>query len=319
MPRSCGSVQNYFRQVDFYPELRRNQAVLEGMTLASARQGGAVRRRLPAEIPVVVHILYRAEADDLSDEQVATQIAVLNEDYAAANEDLKNVPPVFTDRVGNPGLRFALATVDPTGAATSGITRRKITTAAFGVDDRMKAESTGGTDPWDATRYLNIWVCRLSGGVLGYAQFPGGPAETDGVVILTSAFGRGGSAAAPFHLGRTTTHEVGHYLNLSHIWGEARVPTCEDSDFVDDTPNQWGPNFGKPTWPSSSCGNTPNGDLFMNYMDYVDDDMMVMFTDDQVTRMLSALEFSRPGLGRAADASLESTASARPKRAARRR
>ena len=102
MPRSCGSVQNYFRQVDFYPDLRRNQAVLEGMTLASARQGGAVRRRLPAEIPVVVHVLYRTEADDLSDEQVATQIAVLNEDYAAANEDLKNVPPVFTDRRRQP-------------------------------------------------------------------------------------------------------------------------------------------------------------------------------------------------------------------------
>ena len=301
MPRSCGSVQNYFRQVDFYPDLRRNQAVLEGMTLASARAGGAVRRQLPAEIPVVVHILYRAEADDLSDEQVATQIAVLNEDYAAANEDLKNVPPVFTDRVGNPGLRFALATVDPTGAATSGITRRKITTAAFGVDDRMKAESTGGTDPWDATRYLNIWVCRLSGGVLGYAQFPGGPPQTDGVVILTSAFGRGGSAAAPFDLGRTTTHEVGHYLNLSHIWGEARVPTCTDTDSVDDTPNQWGPNFGKPRFPSASCENVPDGDLFMNYMDYVDDDTMVMFTDGQVARMHAALEFARPDLGRPAD------------------
>ena len=154
MPRSCGSVQNYFRQVDFYPDLRRNQAVLEGMTVASARSGGGVRRSLPAEIPVVVHVLYRAEADDLSDEQIASQIDVLNEDYAAANGDLKNVPPVFTDRVGNPGLRFALATEDPTGAPTSGITRRKITAAAFGVDDRMKAESTGGTDPWDATRYL---------------------------------------------------------------------------------------------------------------------------------------------------------------------
>lgn len=301
MPRSCGSVQNYFRQVDFYPNLRRNQAVLEGMTLASARSGSGVRRALPAEIPVVVHILYRTEADNLSDEQVATQIAVLNEDYAAANEDLKNVPPVFTDRVGNPGLRFALATVDPTGAATTGITRRKITTAAFGVDDRMKAESTGGTDPWDATRYLNIWVCRLSGGVLGYAQFPGGPPETDGVVILTSAFGRGGTAAAPFDLGRTTTHEVGHYLNLSHIWGEARVPTCTDTDSVDDTPNQWGPNFGKPRFPSASCENVPDGDLFMNYMDYVDDDTMVMFTDGQVARMHAALEFARPDLGRPAD------------------
>jgi hypothetical protein len=319
MPRSCGTVQNYFRQVDLYPDLRRNQAVLEGMTVAAARQGLRGRRQVPAEIPVVVHVLHRTDADDLSDEQVASQIEVLNEDFSADNDDLKNVPPAFTDLIGTPGLRFALATTDPSGAPTDGITRRRTTVATFAVDDSMKSAATGGADPWDTTRYLNIWVCRLGGGVLGYAQFPGGPPATDGVVTLTSAFGRGGSAGAPFDLGRTTTHEVGHYLNLSHIWGEARVPTCEDSDFVDDTPNQWGPNFGKPTWPSSSCGNTPNGDLFMNYMDYVDDDMMVMFTDDQVTRMLSALEFSRPGLGRAADASLESTASARPKRAARRR
>jgi hypothetical protein len=297
MPRSCGSVQNYFRQVDFYPDLRRNQAVLEGMTIASARQGRQGRRQVPAEIPVVVHILYRADTDNLSDEQVASQIEVLNEDFAGTNDDIKNVPPIFVDRIGNPGLRFALATTDPSGAPTTGITRRKITTPSFGVDDRMKAESTGGTDPWDTARYLNIWVCRLSGGVLGYAQFPGGPPETDGVVILSSAFGRGGTAAAPFDLGRTTTHEVGHYLNLSHIWGEARVPTCTDTDSVDDTPNQWGPNFGKPTFPSASCDNTPDGDLFMNYMDYVDDDTMVMFTDGQVARMHAALEFSRPDLG----------------------
>jgi hypothetical protein len=300
MPRSCGSVQNYFRQVDFYPDLRRNQAVLEGMTVASVRQGQRVWQP-PAEIPVVVHVLHRTEADNLTDEQVASQIDVLNADYAATNEDIGNVPPVFAERVGNPRLRFALATTDPAGAPATGITRRKVTVATFGVDDRMKAEETGGTDPWDTSRYLNIWVCRLSGGVLGYAQFPGGPPETDGVVVLSSAFGRGGTARAPFDLGRTTTHEVGHYLNLSHIWGEARVPTCEDSDSVDDTPNQWGPNFGKPAFPSASCGNTPDGDLFMNYMDYVDDDSMVMFTTAQVARMHAALEFSRPDLGRAAD------------------
>jgi hypothetical protein len=298
MPRSCGSVQNYFRQVDFYPDLRRNQAVLEGMTAAAARQGRRAAPALPAEIPVVVHVLHRTADDDLSDAQVASQIAVLNEDYAAANVDLENVPRAFADRVGNPGLRFALATTDPSGNATTGITRRRTTVPSFAVDDRMKAAATGGTDPWDTTRYLNIWVCRLGGGVLGYAQFPGGPVETDGVVILTSAFGKGGSAVAPFDLGRTTTHEVGHYLNLSHIWGEARVPTCSDSDSVADTPNQWGPNFGKPTFPTASCENGPDGDLFVNYMDYVDDDTMVMFTAQQVTRMHAALEFSRPDLGR---------------------
>lgn len=305
MPRSCGSVQNYFRQVDFYPDLRRNQAVLEGMTRAAARAGARVQRRLPAEIPVVVHVVHATAADDLPDEQVASQIAVLNEDYAAANVDIKNVPPAFGGLVGNPALRFALATTDPTGAATTGITRRRTTVPSFGVDDRMKAAATGGTDPWDTTRYLNIWVCRLDGGVLGYAQFPGGPPATDGVVILTTAFGRGGSARAPFDLGRTTTHEVGHYLNLSHIWGEARVPTCTDTDSVDDTPNQWGPNFGKPVFPSASCNNVPDGDLFVNYMDYVDDDTMVMFTDQQVARMHAALEFSRAELGQHAAAPVE--------------
>jgi len=196
---------------------------------------------------------------------------------------------------------FALATTDPSGAATTGITRQRTTVPSFGVDDKMKSAATGGTDPWDTARYLNIWVCTLSGGVLGYAQFPGGPPETDGVVILSSAFGRGGSATAPFDLGRTTTHEVGHYFNLSHIWGEARVPTCTDSDFVDDTPNQWGPNFGKPSFPHASCDNVPDGDLFMNFMDYVDDDTMVMFSTQQVARMHAALEFSRSSLGRPAD------------------
>ncbi|MGY1617394.1 zinc metalloprotease [Geodermatophilus sp. SYSU D00691] len=296
MPRSCGTVQNFFRQVDFYPELRRNQAMLQGMSSASARAGLAAARRFPDRIPVVVHILHASPDDDLSDEQVASQIEVLNEDYSATNSDAGNVPASFQDEVGNPGLTFFLAEEDPAGNPTNGITRRRTSVGAFPIDDSMKADATGGVDPWDTTRYLNIWVCRLSRDVLGYAQFPGGPPDTDGVVVHTPAFGRKGSARPPFHLGRTTTHEVGHYLNLSHIWGEARVPTCTDSDFVDDTPNQWGPNFGKPTFPSSSCGNTPS-DMFMNYMDYVDDDTMCMFTEQQVIRMHAALEFSRSGLG----------------------
>jgi hypothetical protein len=289
-------VQNYFRQVDFFPDLRRNQAVLEGMTRAAARQGAQVEPRLPAEIPVVVHVVYRTDADNLSDAQIASQIDVLNEDYAAANKDLEGVPSIFTDVIGKPGLRFALATTDPSGAPTDGITRRRTTVASFGVDDKVKSQATGGTDAWDTARYLNIWVCRIDGGVLGYAQFPGGPPATDGVVIMTTAFGRGGSAKAPFDLGRTAVHEVGHYLNLSHIWGEARVPTCTDTDSVDDTPNQWGPNFNKPTFPSASCGNTPDGDMFMNYMDYVDDDAMFMFTTGQVARMNATLAGPRKKL-----------------------
>lgn len=297
MPRSCGTVQNYFRQVDFYPDLRRNQAMLEGMCAASARFGASAVRSFPDTIPVVVHVLYDSDEDNIADEQIASQIEVLNEDYSGSNADLANVPEPFRDLVGTPGLTFVLADKDPAGNSSTGITRRHTDVTEFAIDDSMKSDDTGGTSPWDTTRYLNVWVCRLGGGVLGYAQFPGGPPNTDGVVILTSAFGRGGSAAAPFDQGRTATHEVGHYLNLSHIWGEARVPTCDDSDYVDDTPNQWGPNYGKPSFPSPSCGNTPHGDMFMNYMDYVDDEAMFMFTAEQVIRMQTALEFSRSGLG----------------------
>jgi hypothetical protein len=130
-------------------------------------------------------------------------------------------------------------------------------------------------------------VCNLSDDLLGYAQFPGGPVRTDGVVILYSAFGTLGAAASPFNLGRTATHEVGHWLNLRHIWADTLG--CGGTDHVQDTPNAKGPNYGKPKFPHITCNNGPSGDMFINYMDYVDDDSMFMFTLGQVTRMNATL------------------------------
>jgi hypothetical protein len=304
MRRSCASVQNYFRTVDLYPELRLNQAKIEGMTGQIARRGASLTPAFPREIPVVVHVLYKDGADNISDEQIQSQIDVLNEDFSGKNKDLPNVPEAFKPFIGEPGLKFFLATIDPAGAATDGITRTQTNVTSFGVDDSMKSDASGGKSPWDTQRYLNMWVCRLTGGLLGYAQFPGGDPLTDGVVITTTAFGREGTAKPPFNLGRTATHEVGHYLNLSHIWGEARVPTCSDSDHVNDTPNQWGPNTGKVAFPSPSCQNEPIGDMFMNFMDYVDDDTMVMFSKEQVLRMHATLEISRFQLGTMAGTTL---------------
>jgi pregnancy-associated plasma protein-A len=126
---------------------------------------------------------------------------------------------------------------------------------------------------------------------LGYAQFPGGPKSTDGVVINYRAFGTMGTAQSPFNKGRTATHEVGHYFNLRHIWGDTE--DCTGSDLVADTPNSAGPNFGKPTFPKVSCSNGPSGDMFVNYMDYVDDPAMFMFTPQQVSRMRTALDGPR--------------------------
>ena len=132
-------------------------------------------------------------------------------------------------------------------------------------------------------RYLNLWVCEMED-LLGYGQFPGGPAQTDGVVIDHQAFGTSGTATPPFALGRTATHEIAHWLNLFHIWGDDGLG-CVGNDFVDDAPNQAGPNTGMPTFPSITCGNGPDGDMFVNFMDYTDDAGMVMFTAGQAIRM----------------------------------
>ncbi|NLT54841.1 MAG: zinc metalloprotease, partial [Actinomycetales bacterium] len=242
------------------------------------------------------HVVYRSEAENVSAEQVASQLVTLNADFRNQNTDGDTVPAPFAGLRAGARVTFELAGEDPDGNPTEGIVRTPTTVEFFTDDDAVKSSASGGADPWPADRYLNLWVCQLGGGLLGYAQFPGGPAETDGVVVTHTAFGSTGTATAPFDLGRTTTHEVGHWLNLRHIWGDDGTG-CHGSDFVDDTPNQGGPNTGRPTFPSISCDNGPDGDLFMNYMDYVDDAAMMMFTHGQVTRMQVALDGVRGAIG----------------------
>jgi hypothetical protein len=236
---------------------------------------------------VVVHVVHRRPSENISKGQIRSQISVLNRDFRATNPDKSKVPAVWQGLIGNANIKFALATRDPKRRKTDGITRTKTTRSSFGTDDSVKYASKGGADPWPSRQYLNLWVCNLGGGLLGYAQFPGGPARTDGVVILHSAFGTQGDVRAPFNLGRTVTHEIGHWLNLRHIWGDTM--DCSGGDRVADTPNAEGPNYGKPTFPHITCNNGPNGDMFMNYMDYVDDAAMFMFSAGQVTRMNAAL------------------------------
>ena len=148
----------------------------------------------------------------------------------------------------------------------------------------MKSSASGGVNPISPTTTLNIWVCNIGSGVLGYAQFPGGSSATDGVVIGPNYFGSSSLAAgyysAPYDKGRTATHEIGHWLNLRHIWGDAGC----GNDLVADTPTQRTSNFGCPAFPHKTCNNTTNGDMFMNYMDYTDDLCMVMFSAGQRTR-----------------------------------
>jgi hypothetical protein len=294
--RSCGCLQAHFALLDRYPEARAHQAEIEGFTRA-AREGREALRRGVIRIPVVVHVVLR-QPTRVTDAQVRRQIERLNLDFRMKNPDRSKVPAPFRPLAADAQIEFALASKTPTGRPTRGIRRKKTSKAAFShVRDDVKDPRTGGLAPWDPQRYLNLWVCALEGGTLGYGQFPGGPDETDGVVILYDAFGSGGSARDPFDLGRTATHEVGHYLNLSHIWGENRIPSCQDDDFVSDTPPQFDKNYGTPSYPHVSCNNGPHGDLFMNYMDYVDDAAMFMFTKGQVARMRATLSGPRRRLG----------------------
>lgn len=282
--RSCGTMAAHMMLLERVPSFRLRQFQLEQDF--ARRRGSAVSLEELEEVTVgvVVNVVHQSDAQDISDAQVASQIAVLGRDFGARNPDRAGVPPPWKGLVTDSRIRFRLQDV----------TRTRTTKASFTTDDGVKRASTGGAAPKDPAKYLNLWVCALGGGLLGYAQFPGGPAATDGVVINYRAFGTGGTAQAPFDLGRTATHEVGHYFNLRHIWGDTE--DCSGTDYVPDTPNCAGPNYGRPVFPTVTCNNGPNGDMFMNYMDYVDDVAMFMFTAQQVLRMRAALEGPRRGL-----------------------
>jgi hypothetical protein len=290
----CGTMRVHRRLLASLPSYAATRAAGDNRALAAAHEAADLDRGVTI-IPVVVHVVYHTRDQNISDEQVRSQIDVLNRDFRRANPDAATVPDPFAPLIADARLNFRLADTDPEGNTTAGVVRTATSRRSFTTDDRVKFSDTGGDDAWPSYSYLNIWVCELD--VLGYAQFPGGPTETDGIVIFHSAFGTTGTAQAPFNLGRTTTHQVGHWLNLYHIWGDDGAG-CSGTDFVPDTPNQAGENYGRPDFPQISCMNGPNGDLFMNYMDYVDDVARFMFTSGQVARMQTCLDEERKTIGR---------------------
>lgn len=293
--RQCGAMQAHSRLLETDENFRTMQQNLEVSTNQRMARGTDAFRMTVTTIPVVVHVVYNTAQQNISAAQIKSQIRVLNRDYRATNPDKSRVPKPWKGLVADANIEFVLARTDPDGNPTNGITRTRTTRVAFGANDAVKGAAEGKT-AWATDKYLNIWVCSLGGGLLGYAQFPGGPAATDGVVINYKAFGTSGTAAvAPFNLGRTATHEIGHWLNLRHIWGD--TADCSGTDSVSDTPNAVGPNYGSPNFPHISCSNGPYGDMFMNYMDYVDDSAMFMFTMEQVVRMHNALDNARPSFG----------------------
>jgi hypothetical protein len=231
------------------------------------------------KIPVVVHILYHTNAQAISDAQVQSQIDALNRDYRKLNKDALSIPARFAGFAADCEIEFALATRDPKGRSTSGVVRKYSPVTEWTMDDNIKLSSKMGDDAWDAASYLNIWVGNLHK-LAGYASVLGGPPEKDGVVINSNAFGTI-NTSAPYNMGRTAVHEVGHWLGLKHTWGDA---DCGD-DGIYDTPQQRSYTTGCPTGIRITCGNAPDGDMYMNYMDFTNDACLLMFTNGQKEKM----------------------------------
>lgn len=315
----CGTMQHdslmralypdWPRLEDYEPLIREKVRLLKAQAEQARTIGGVYR------IPVVVHVIHNGEAigtaSNIPTQNILDQITVLNEDFRR----MAGTPGWSSDpRSADTQIEFVLAKRDPNGNPTTGIVRWNRNTMGWNAPPYTQAYMDGTIKPatiWDPNWYLNIWVANLSGGLLGYAQFPdasgllGMPgdqgigtctqgANTDGVVILYSVFGsalKGSTGlSAPYHLGRTATHEVGHWLGLRHVWGDQQ-PNCGD-DFCDDTPMGNNPVYGCAAG-GPSCGATASlTRMVENYMEYSDDGCMNLFTLDQALRMRVVLEYS---------------------------
>lgn len=295
--RNCGTVSHLEYQKKNIPGLadkiiQQEINISKGVKSYKSQHKGAQ----VTYIPVVFHVIYSSSINNISDAQIQSQLDILNQDFRRMNSDTAITPADFKPIAADVEVEFCFAHQDPDGNWTDGVTRTQTSKSVFEMNtDDAKFTSQGGHDAWDATKYLNIWIVPMisdngSFGILGYTQWPGGNWSTDGVVIGYNYIGNIGAAAAPFDLGRTATHEIGHWLGLSHIWGDDNG-ACWGSDDIDDTPNQAAYNFYCPSHPSISCSN--EGDMFMNYMDYTDDSCMNIFTQGQKARIKTVIDSIR--------------------------
>jgi len=264
-------------------------------------------------LPVVVHVIWNTAAQNITDAQINSQLTVLNKDFRKLNSNFSNTATVFQSIAADAEIQFCLAQVDPSGNPTTGITRTQTSVSNIGNTNNWYSTTNGGYSSWDVNKYVNIWVCGIGGGILGFATPPGVavPASSDGLVVNPIYFGTSGTAAnsAPNNLGRTATHELGHYFNLEHVWGPYNGG-CSEDDYVTDTPNQNSENYGCPSFPlTDACTASGNGVNYNNYLDYVDDNCMTMFTVGQKARMRACIDGPRASLKASTACSGSSSAS----------
>ena len=263
---------------------------------------GQFENRTDKYFPVVIHVVATDAYQPVSMAQALNQLDVLNEDFAGKGKNIDKLLSSFTSLVADAGMHFCLATTDPDGQPTSGITfthtdvKNIATQTGPGGRIAIHYDDLGGKSIWDPSRYINIWVGEY-GDILGSASFPGMaqyPEET-GVIINIEHFGSIGDAGHSGYFGRghTLTHEMGHFFGLRHIWGDGVAYTCDDSDDIDDTPNAAGPYYGCPAGEQLSCDVS---NMYQNFMDLTDDRCLAAFTHDQAIRMQAVVDEYYPGL-----------------------
>lgn len=293
--RTCGTPLAIKQALQKNPALvKKYQRILQLSSQKPPVQAQSIARGMPvAVIPVVVHIVL-PNPQSVTDEQVLSQIKVINEDYQFENADTAHTPNVWKTIAGDMKIQFCLAARTPDGLPTNGIDRVQTNQRVFSINNAasdVKHASSGGADAWNTDDYLNIWVCNLSDNTLGIGTPPAiYPKDEQGVTIQYNAFGTTGNVLPEFNLGRSCTHELGHFFNLLHPWGDGDG-SCSPGDYVEDTPPQSGPVYGAPSFPDIEDSCSPNfpGIMIDNFMGYCDDSVMNLFTQGQVNRAQTAL------------------------------
>lgn len=262
-------------------------------TLCASLEVELIKKPRPViTVPVVFHIIHKGEpvggGTNVSDAIINGALLTLNQDFRRLNAGINSTQAAFRGVSDDMLIQFCMATKDPSGNPTTGITRMQ-GNGGSPAYSMSTFEAIKPTTIWDNKKYLNIWVCHL-GNINGYSSFPGEPDNLDGVVIRYTAFG--------FGMHMAETHEVGHYFNLRHIWGDDNG-ACTGEDSVTDTPKQgaFTPNSGCPTFPVlDGCSPKYPGIMFNNFMDYAGNACVSMFTIGQGARVDATMATYRIGL-----------------------
>jgi len=299
----CSTDEYYKKQMQNDPEFKKNQEALEAFTQEYIKNAPLAKTTSTATyvIPIVFHIIHTGGSGNISDAQVIDQVQILNKEFQRQQADTVLTPAAFKSAAAPFSVEFRLATKDPNGNCTNGINRVYNSISNCSVDE----DDPKSLSYWPSNKYLNVWLVQsmhyagqsgCAGG--GYATFPGGSAVLDGINIRGDLISNIGTAATNSgwgnFKGRYLIHELGHWFNLRHIWGDANC----GNDLVADTPPHVNSNSGCPNFPrnpNNSCGGGPNGEMYTDYMDYTNGPCLNMFTAGQVARMTACINGAASG------------------------